>query len=639
MTKSERRAEQLKKERADRRHREFVDRLRSERNQRTAAQRRLEERREGLRGRDVAEWRQLREAAAAEREATQAMRARQVQQISGQRKTLEEERQQRLERRRALAVQTLERRRQLQDQAKAAGSAGDSRPPTAEQRKLGRQALEQERVRQLEVRKALRRQRVQEQRQLRGIAEPVRAARPAAAERHNADRKALEDHLKRRSDLRQAAAARRLEEHRRLGDKTGGARERLERLRARLSEQRSSNRKDREQEHRRLLLQRQSLGALRVQEQRQSAKSARTSTRRVAVLRPREVARPASERKARLTSSAAFSPLTRARAAGMSTASSTLPREELLWLSAVDSFIVDENGLAVTLRGINVVGLDTAAPGPEQGLSDALSLDEANVAAITGFWGANLVRLPFTAQTILSGNGALSHDEILAGLDETVTILADAGVYTLLALRADAPPPGVSTAPSPDQSAFDCWSLLARRYQGESAALFEIFSSTLPIAGDWLQAAPRLIGSIRREHPASLLFVGNGSGGPGTGGLPLRFTTGEPTPNLVYTIRVAPQFSADDEAQLAGLSGSFPVFASEWSSGVVSEFDRSAELATIVFGRFGLGWAASSWNAEPRLVVNPDKHDFVPTRWGLAVQRAMTLPAKLLPQPLLPENP
>ena len=67
---------------------------------------------------------------------------------------------QRLERRRALAVQTLERRRQLQDQAKAAGSAGDSRLPTSEQRKLGRQALEQERVRQLEVRKALRRQRV-----------------------------------------------------------------------------------------------------------------------------------------------------------------------------------------------------------------------------------------------------------------------------------------------------------------------------------------------------------------------------------------------------------------------------------------------------------------------------------------------
>ena len=69
--------------------------------------------------------------------------------------------------------------------------------------------------------------------------------------------------------------------------------------------------------------------------------------------------------------------------------------------------IIDENGDALTLRGVTVLGLDSVAPQGGQTVADALSLNASNLATITDQWGANLVRLPFGAATILNGNGNL----------------------------------------------------------------------------------------------------------------------------------------------------------------------------------------------------------------------------------------
>jgi hypothetical protein len=186
---------------------------------------------------------------------------------------------------------------------------------------------------------------------------------------------------------------------------------------------------------------------------------------------------------------------------------------------------------------------------------------------------------------------------------------------------------------------FDLWRLLAVHYQDEPAVLFEIYSSPSPIDEKWLAAAQTLIGVIRSEHPASLLFVGSGSGDADTTGLPVRFTTGDPTPNIVYTLGMSSdqQLSLANETALAKLSQSFPVFASDWSTSSAGDLDRSAESAANLFSRYGIGWAAASWNAEPTLVIDAAAHNFVSTRWGNSVQRAMTPPVKEPLDKLLPQ--
>jgi hypothetical protein len=315
------------------------------------------------------------------------------------------------------------------------------------------------------------------------------------------------------------------------------------------------------------------------------------------------------------------------------------PADSLSWLRAAGPFIVDENGSGVALRGVSVAGLDTVAPREGQPLASALSLDEANLNMLSDLWGINIVRIPFKAQTILAGNASLSSDSILAGVDDLIAELAALNVYVLLSLQAPPPPVLSSVAPLPDQSIFDCWKLIAIHYQDEPAVLFEIYSSPFPIDSAWLVAAQPLIGAIRTEHPASLLFVGSGTGDVDTTGLPLLFTTGDPTPNLVYTLGMAAgrQPSLANENALAKLSQSFPLFASDWSTSSTGDTDRSPENAANLFSRYGIGWAAENWNAEPALVLDPLAHNFVPTRWGYAVQRAMTLPVKEPLDKLLPQ--
>lgn len=309
--------------------------------------------------------------------------------------------------------------------------------------------------------------------------------------------------------------------------------------------------------------------------------------------------------------------------------------DDLLWLRTAEGFIVDENGNAVALRGVTVEGLDTAAPAGAQPLADALSLDSANLATLTDLWGVNLVRLPFQAQTILSGNGALAAADLLAGIDDVIASLAASGIYSLLTLEA-AVPENASFVALPDQSVFDCWRFLAQHFQDEPAALFEIFASELPVQGNWFPSALALVGTIRAQHPASLIFLGNGTAQSDPAGLPVRYTTGEPVPNVVYTIRVSTQqLSFDEQCAISALAKSSAVFASDWSVDASDGVYRSAEVVGNFLATEATGWAASAWNAQPNLVRNSLVHDFVATRWGTVVQRAMTLPFRQPLQPLL----
>ncbi len=300
-------------------------------------------------------------------------------------------------------------------------------------------------------------------------------------------------------------------------------------------------------------------------------------------------------------------------------------------------FIVDELGQSFHVRGVTILGLDALAPAGGQSLRDALSLDDTNLNALTN-WSINVVRVPFSAATIMSGNGHLTAATILSGLDDLIAALVETKTYTLLSLQAPIAA-GATAAPLPDQTTFDAWSLLATRYAGETGALFEIFSSPLAISGDWLDAAQMLIGAIRSRHPSSLLFAGNGSGGSDVAGLPLRFSTGDPTPNVVSTIRVTAgtPFPADEYA-LAALAEAFPVVATDWAAAEASSLDRAPELAANTFARLGIGWVAGNWNADPRLVASSQTRGMAATRWGNTVVRAMTLAQREPLEKVLPDT-
>ena len=290
-------------------------------------------------------------------------------------------------------------------------------------------------------------------------------------------------------------------------------------------------------------------------------------------------------------------------------------------LSTSGNFILDESGQTIVLRGITVVGLDTAAPASGQTLADALSIDENNLALMTAIWGMNLVRLPFQAQTVLTGNGAVPAGKILAGLDSAVTLISEAGAYVLLALEAT---PGATL---PDASTQQAWQTLAKRYKDEPGILYEIYASTEALAPGWMQTALSLIGTIRSQNSAAMIFVNTGNGGDFTG-FPLLLPTGDPIFNLVYTVNISPQNSpGPDDGPLASFADSYPVFASTWSDDATNP-SRVSPYVGDFFARHSIGFAAANWNADPRLVTDAVNHDFTSTSWGLIAGRAATLPVR-----------
>jgi hypothetical protein len=290
-------------------------------------------------------------------------------------------------------------------------------------------------------------------------------------------------------------------------------------------------------------------------------------------------------------------------------------------LSTSGNFILDDTGNTIALRGVTVTGLDSAVPGLGQTLPDALSIDSDNLALMTGIWGLNLVRLPFRAGTMLTGNGTLSAGKILAGLDLAVTRITEAGAYVLLALEAD---PGSSL---PDIRTQQAWRLLAKRYKDETGVLYELFASAEPLATGWLPAALSLVGTIRSQNSAAMIFVNTGNSGDLTG-LPLLLPTGDPIFNVVYTLNASPPNSpGPDDGPLASFADLYPVFVSTWSDDATNP-SRVSPYFGDFFARHGMGFAAANWNADPRLVTDAVNHYLTSTAWGLVAGRAAKLPMR-----------
>jgi hypothetical protein len=296
-------------------------------------------------------------------------------------------------------------------------------------------------------------------------------------------------------------------------------------------------------------------------------------------------------------------------------------------LHTTNCFVLDDLGETRALRGTTLLGLDSVVDA--NSVAGILCIDQDNLSLMRDVYRFNVVRIPFQAQTVLSGNSSVTRLEFLKVLDEAITTVASAGLYVILALQAPAPAFG---PPQPDDNTAQAWRLLASRYQEANAVLYELFSSESPLAANWKQQAATLIGAIRSEHPASVILVSGGLGGVDVSHLPLLFPTGEAIFNLIYTIQIIEgNAPLTDDGNLRTLAAASPIFATTWSDS--GDGDRLAPHIADLIGSYGLGWTAANWNAAPRLIADAANHDFTASKWGLVAARAAALPIRNMLEP------
>ena len=298
-----------------------------------------------------------------------------------------------------------------------------------------------------------------------------------------------------------------------------------------------------------------------------------------------------------------------------------------------------DTGDPILLRGLNRSGLEYSEP-DEQGFLSAAEISRAEIQTIVRQWGANIIRLPFNQDWVLNGRGAWTADAYQRALDQVIRWASGFGAYTLLDLQwldAERIYGGNRNfvAPLPNRESIELWNLLATRYRGEPAVLYDIFNEphdrlpddpyplnrkdgTAYPAGlyrvtmaEWQPWARKLIAVIRDVNPDSLIFVSGTDWGYDLRGMPMD------VPNLVYSTHVYPTRGSDWQGAFGHLANRVPVFAGEWG-GAESDLKWGQKLAGY-FDSLQVGWTAWSWHNAPLVVQR-----YAPTSFGRIVRASLS---------------
>jgi hypothetical protein len=319
--------------------------------------------------------------------------------------------------------------------------------------------------------------------------------------------------------------------------------------------------------------------------------------------------------------------------------SGTLP-----WLQVSGNRIVNPLGDPVTLRGVNLLGMENAEPDSESGFAAGAGITEETIATILT-WGVNVIRVAINRSRVLNGYGEWSGWDYLTDLDSIIQQAASGGAYTLLSLRQldDVTIFGTTTdtngqrvpnyiAPQPDYDAIGMWRLLGERYADEPSVLFDLYTAPhAPLPDDltgydsdwdlWTLWVQMMVAELRRMHPRALCFVSGLANGTDIRGFPILGTANQAIPNLIYTVHLYPQFGGL-RPDMQTLHRTYPLFVTEWG-GRYTNLTWGERIAQSLQAS-AIGWTAAHWNAEP-LLANRVKQQIIPTAFGLVVQRALAL--------------
>jgi endoglucanase len=298
---------------------------------------------------------------------------------------------------------------------------------------------------------------------------------------------------------------------------------------------------------------------------------------------------------------------------GKSGSGPSRPGPSLPRLATEGNRIVDSSGTAVVLCGVNRSGLEYDRTG--NGIS------ETEIRFILSEWKAQIVRIPFNQDWVLRDPG------YPALLDRVVGWISGNGAYVLLDLQWRNTDVGIP--PIPDEEAVSMWAMLAARYRGNPAVLFDIHNEAHDVSwAEWRSRASEIIEAIRAVHPEALVFVS---------GLDwaydLRGWEEEPLPypNVVYSTHPYP-FKAEPWAwdkYFGNAARNLPVFAGEFG-GRTEHLEWGRQLIDYLTAR-GIGWTAWSWVDNPHL-TREDRR--TPTEFGLLVKDALAMHAGGAPHTL-----
>lgn len=313
----------------------------------------------------------------------------------------------------------------------------------------------------------------------------------------------------------------------------------------------------------------------------------------------------------------------------------------LPWLATSGNRIVNAaTGEPVLLRGVNRSGLEYSEP-DEQGFLSGAGICRAEIRTIVQEWGCNIVRLPFNQDFVLCGRNGLLAEQYQQALDQVISWNAMFGAYTLLDLQwLDAQRiyggDRNFVAPLPNMDSIVLWTILAARYQEESAVLYDIFNEPHDRLPDdpyllnkedgtthppgqfavtmamWQPWARQLVSAIRAQNPRSLIFVSGVNWGYDLRGMPMELS------NVVYSSHVYSNKGTDWAGAFGNLAETAPVFVGEFGG---QDTPGDLEFVRRLIGYLqqrGIGWTAWSWFNQPFLV-----NRYAPTKFGALVKRQL----------------
>lgn len=281
------------------------------------------------------------------------------------------------------------------------------------------------------------------------------------------------------------------------------------------------------------------------------------------------------------------------------------------WLSTSGNKIVDEQGRAVVLRGVNLEN--------REWIGGNISFERQAIPMITGApptgWGANIILIAVASGPINRGEAAY-----LSALDEIVSLAKQNNAYTLMVYRYAEP--NAELVAMPDSGAASAMAALGARYVNEPAVLYGLQVEALDTA--WSTLKPlyiTMIDAIRTANSRSLVFV------PGTQWsryIYWALDDGINRPNLVWKTHPYDSWTTiQNNYRFDAVSAVYPVLIGEFGPGSYMNQADVDNLLNYAESK-GMSWTAWLFNtAGCPCLLQGDKFTFTPTAYGQGIKNRL----------------